>query len=194
MKKMLFILIALFAVNINAQVLQPVQYKTLKFYNEAGTLVTGSLAATDTIVSEAIYLDADLYTFGMYAGLLDTLYFNLHYMLGSGPATGNGFYARGGIAMAAKVDSMISLGLRTSVVGQTAKLVITNPYSANPTGWTALGGSVGGAHDSVATYSNPVAITGYQWFKIVIIPYAPLEVTNTTWLNQNLMVIRRFRN
>jgi len=203
MKKMILAIIAIvfFSAVVNAQVLAPIQYKTLKFYNEAGTQVTATSAYLtgaasaigDTLVSEAIPLDADEFKWSLALSTGDTMYANAHVMLGAGPMTGNGFYAKGGIAMTTKIDSIISLGLRQEIVGQTVKILLTN----YPTGRTSTAGGYLANRDSTwsDTYPSIAAGTGgYAWFKIVLIPHGPTnDVSNSTILNNNLMIIRRFR-
>lgn len=199
MKKLLLAMLFV-ATNIMAQDLNPIQFKTLKFYNTAGTQVykfantTGVTTALDTVVSEFIPLDADEYRFSIACGAGDTMYANLSYQLVAGLPSGNGFYARGGIAMAAKVDSMISLGTRTMIVGQTAKLVLTGHNL--PIGHTSTQGGFGGSRDSTwtNTFGSGASTTGYSGFRIVMIQHIhnPADVSNTTILNQNRLVIRRF--
>ena len=203
MKKMILALMAIvfFSAVANAQVLTPIQFKTLKFYNEAGTQVTttssyltgAASAIGDTLVSEAIPLDADEYKWSLSLSTGDTMYANASVQLGAGQITGNGFYAKGGIAMTAKIDSIISLGLRQEIVGQTVKILLTN----YPTGRTSTQGGFGGVRDSTWTDTYPSISTGtggYNWFKIVLIPHGAVnDVSNATILNNNMMIIRRFR-
>ncbi len=172
----------------------------VKWYNEAGTQVTafssylgGATAATgDTIVSEIFMLDADEFKFGIYCGTGDTAYFNISYQFGSGVPTGNGFYSGGAIAFSAKVDSVISLGLRQSIVGQTGKLQLTG--NLLPTGHTSTAGGYQSNRDSTWTNTFPSsANTGaYTWFRIVLIPHNINDVSNATLLNKAHMIIRRY--
>jgi hypothetical protein len=203
MKKMILAIIAIvfFSAVVNAQVLTPIQYKTLKFYNEAGTQVTATSAYLtgaasaigDTLTSEAIYLDADEYKWSLALSTGDSHFANAHIQLCAGHVTGTGFYAKGGIAMTTKIDSIISLGTRTQVVGQTVKLLVTN----YPTGRTSTAGGYLSNRDSTwsDTYPSIAAGTGaYSHFRIILIPHGPTnDVSNATILNNNLLVIRRFR-
>lgn len=177
----------------NPRYLNPV-----KWYDESGNQVhkftnTSSTAATgDTIVSECIPLDADEYKFGIYLGVGDTGYFNICYQMGTGAPTGLGFYSGGGIAMSAKVDSVISLGLRQQIVGQTGKLQLTS--NLLPIGHTSTPGGYQSNRDSTWTNTFPSSInTGsYTWFRIVLIPHNINDVSNSTLLDKAFMIIRRY--
>lgn len=224
MKKILFLFafLAVFVTNANAQYVTGntglVKYKSgntnsdlskrLLYYNTSGTAVTkftGATAATvlDTVVSEFIPFDADLYSFSLSAGAGDTIFANVGYMLVAGvdpnsqPAQA-GFYTRGGIAFV-KADSIISLGLRQQIVGQTAGFSMTSPFV--PTGHTSTQGGFGGSRDSTwtNTFGNSavtVASSKYIGFRIVLIQYDPhatrRDVSNTSILNQSVLMIRRF--
>lgn len=216
MKKMILAMFALafIAVNLNAQVLQPIQYKTLRFYNEAGTLVTaptqssataagvgstGAVGGGDTLVSEAIMLDFDDLKWGIACGNGDTMYCNVSYQLGAGVVTGAGFYARGAIAAVTKVDSVISLGTRTMIVGQTGKLQLTANTMNASKGHTSTvstygtGATISGRDSTwTNTFASSADVGGYQWVRIVLIFHNINDVSNTTILNQNLAVIRRY--
>lgn len=194
-------MIALFMVsNAMAQDLSPIRYKVPKWYNEAGTQVTafssylgGATAATgDTIVSEAFVLDFDELKFGIYCTLGDTAYFNISYQFGAGVPPSGGFYSGGGIAFSTKVDSVISLGLRQQIVGQTGKLQLTS--NLLPIGHTSTQGGYGGSRDSTWTNTFPSsANTGaYTWVRIVLIPHNINDVSNATLLNKSYVILRRY--
>lgn len=223
MKKYLLIIAFLFAVmtDANAQVVTGatglVKWKSgnsntgtragsnLLWYNTSGTAVTKfagttGVGALDTVVSEFIPFDADEYKFSFSCGAGDTAYANVGYMLVAGVnpnslPTEAGFYTRGGIAFV-KVDSIISLGLRQSIVGQTAKFSLTSSFL--PTGHTSTAGGYQSNRDS--TWTNTfgssaftVAGMGYIGFRVVMIQYAsPRDVSNTSLLNQSVLQIRRF--
>jgi len=202
--KKIFLVLVFLAPALFAQDLQSVRYKTLKFYNTSGTQVyksanTTATGALDTVVSEFIPFDADEYRFSLSCGVGDTAYANVTYQLVAGvnptgtQPTNAGFYTRGGIAMAAKVDSVISLGTRTAIVGQTAKMVLTGHFLA--TGHTSTAGGYQSNRDSTwtNTFGSGASTTGYSGFRVVIVFYAGLQdVSNTTLLNQNVLIIRRF--
>lgn len=203
MKKILLMALVFVAPSLFAQNLASVQYKTLKFYNTSGTQVyksanTTGVGALDTVVSEFIPFDADEYRFSISCGVGDTAYANVSYQLVAGvnplsPPTNAGLYTRGGIALAAKVDSLISLGTRTAIVGQTAKMVLTGHFV--PTGHTSTAGGYQSNRDSTwtNTFGSGASTTGYSGFRVVIVFYAGLQdVSNTTLLNQNVLIIRRF--
>lgn len=207
MKKLIFLAImVLFTSNLFSQNFQSVQYKTLKWYNTSGTQVfkgshTSSPAtAIDTIVSEFIPFDADEFKFSLSCGFGDTMYANVGYSLVAGVnpnsvPTNAGLYSRGGIAIV-NADSIISLGLRQAIVGQTARFSLTGAFA--PIGHTSTQGGYAGSRDSTwtNTFGSTGALTaaslGYSGFRVVIRFYpSPQDVSNTTLLNQHVLIIRR---
>lgn len=181
--------------------------KKLLWYNTSGALVTKfagttGVGALDTVVSQFIPFDADEYKFSFSCGVGDSAYANVGYMLVAGVnpnslPTEAGFYTRGGIAFV-KCDSIISLGLRSPIVGQTAKFGLTSSFI--PTGHTSTAGGYQSNRDSTWTNTfGSSAVTlgqlGYIGFRVVMIQYAGAthDVSNTTILNTHTVLqVRRF--
>lgn len=190
----------IFVGSVNSQVLEPVQWKYPKWYNEAGTQIyttsaylTGAASAIgDTISSEKFPLDFEELKFGFSLGVGDTMYANLHVQWGTGPISGTSFYSPGGIAMTAKSDSIISLGLRQEIVGQTCKLLIRrNPQMGS---YTTTAGGYTANRDSTATYTFPGSLNpgSYTWVRLILIPHGAVnDVSNSTILNNGMVIIKR---
>ena len=206
MKKIFFAfaVFVLFAESVSSQVLDPVQYVYPKWYNEAGTQVTGTSAYLtgtasaigDTFSTQKFALDFDEIKFSLSMSTGDSMYANLHVQFGTGPISGTSFYAPGGIAMTAKSDSIISLGVRQSIVGQTCKVVIKR----TPQGYrTTQGGSVqatGGLRDSthVFTYLGSLDPTPYTWIRFILVFHGDKnDVSNGSILTGSSMVIIKRR-
>ena len=206
MKKIFFAfaVFVLFVESASSQVLDPVQYIYPKWYNEDGTQVTGTSAYLtgtasaigDTFSTQKIPLDAEEIKFSLSMSTGDSMYANLHVQFGTGPISGTSFYAPGGIAMTAKSDSIISLGLRQSIVGQTCKVAVRR----TPTGYRATqGGSVaatGGLRDSthVLTYAGSLDPTVYTWVRFILVFHGNKnDVSNGSILTGSSMIIVKRR-
>jgi hypothetical protein len=206
MKKIFLMALVFVAPALFAQNFASVQYKTLKFYNTAGTQATkgahttGVSAVIDTFVSEFIPFDGDEYKFSISAGAGDTLYALVGYQLVSGvnplsQPTNAGFYTRGnGLVVA--VDSIASLGVRQAIVANTARVFLSSSFI--PTGHTSTAGGYQSNRDSTWTNTfgglgtQTLASMGYCGFRIVLRLYAGVQdVNNTTIFNQNVLVIKR---
>jgi hypothetical protein len=206
MKKIFFAfaVFVLFVESASSQVLDPVQYVYPKWYNEAGTQVTGTSAYLtgtasaigDTFSTQKFALDADEIKFSLSLGVGDSMRANLHVQFGTGPISGTSWYAPGGIALTAKSDSIISLGVRQMIVGQTCKVAIRR----NAVGWTSTpGGSAaatGGLRDSThtLTFEGGLNSGAYTWVRFVLIFHSDKnDVSNGSILTGSSVVIIKRR-
>jgi hypothetical protein len=184
MKKLVVLLMVVFAGQAFSQDFADITYKKLTFYDETGTAKT-NMAAGDTLASERIMLDASAFSWGMTTATnLDTMKASFFYRFGAGTGAGiQGYYTQGGNAISAIQDSISTFGARDGDAAGAHIFLITDPETGFTTATTPNGNQTVSARDSTRTvtytYTNSAASpNGWQWFQIVIIPYAAAVQNN----------------
>jgi hypothetical protein len=187
MKKLIVLLIMVFAGSAFSQDFADITFRKLTFYNTAGTAKT-NLASGDTLASERINIDASAFSWGMTTGSgVDTMKANFYYRFGAGAGAGlQGYYTQGGQALSTLQDSIATFGGRDGDATAAHIMIPLDPITGNTQ--TTVGVFVGNvtsgtSRDSTRTVTNSYANTatssnGWQWFQIVIIAYATNSQNN----------------